>query len=89
MLQQGAIASNLRELHPCFTNIKVQTILPVVDFQEVNEVMDTNKCSLPVLSVLRMSLGLGNKNFTSIALLSGYCQVPLAPESRKFTVISK
>ncbi len=88
MLQQGVIVPNLRELHSYLRSIKVQEILPVVDFTEVNEVTDANKRALPVLSDLRMSLSLSNINFSSLELLSGYWQVPLAPESRKVTVIS-
>ncbi len=36
-----------------------------------------------------MSLGRGNTIFSSLDLLSGYWQLPMAPESREITVFSK
>ncbi len=43
---------------------------------------------LPVLRDLLMSLGRGNKIFSSLDLLSGYWQLPRAPESREITAFS-
>ncbi len=43
---------------------------------------------LSVLSDLLMSLGHGNNIFSSLDLLSGYWQVPMASESRKITAFS-
>ncbi len=61
---------------------------PVIDFRKVNEVTEDDRYPLPVLSDLLMSLGQGNKIFSSLDLLSGYWQVPLAPESREVTAFS-
>ncbi len=54
----------------------------------MNEVTEDDRYPLPVLSDLLMSLGQGNKIFSSLDLLSGYWQVPLAPESREVTAFS-
>ncbi len=43
---------------------------------------------LPVMSDLLMFLGHGSKIFSSLDLLSGYWQVPMAHESRKITAFS-
>ncbi len=56
-------------------------------FGKVNEVMENDRFPLLVLSNLLMSLGHSNK-FFSTDLLSGYWQVPLAPESREITAFS-
>ncbi len=49
---------------------------------------EDDRYPLPVLSDLLMSLGQGNQIFSSLDLLSGYWQVPLAPESREVTAFS-
>ncbi len=54
----------------------------------MNEVTEDDRYPLPVLSDLLMSLGQGNKIFSSLDLISGYWQVPLAPESRDVTAFS-
>ncbi len=61
---------------------------PVIDFRKINEVTEDDRFPLPVLSDLLMSLGHGNKFFSSLDLLSGFWQVPLAPESREITAFS-
>ncbi len=61
---------------------------PVIDFRKVNEVTEDDRNPLPVLSDLLMSLGQGNKIFSSLDLLSGYWQVPMAPESKEVTAFS-
>ena len=61
---------------------------PVIDFRKVNEVTEDDRFPLPVLNDLLMSLGLGNTIFSSLDLLSGYWQVPMAPESRAVTAFS-
>lgn len=48
---------------------------PVMDFQKVNEITTDDRFLLPILKDLLMSLGQGNKTFTSIDLLLGYWQV--------------
>ncbi len=61
------------------------TLRPVIDFRRVNEVTVD---PLPVLRDLLMCLGRGNKVFSSLDLLSGYWQLPMAPESREVTALS-
>ena len=61
---------------------------PVVDFRKVNAVTEDDRFPLPVLRDLLMSLGQGNKYFTSLDLLSGYWQVPMAPKSKPITAFS-
>ena len=61
---------------------------PVFDFRHVNEVTENERFPLPVLKDLLMSLELGNKYFSSLDLVSGYWQVPMAPESRAITAFS-
>ncbi len=43
---------------------------------------------LPVLRNLLMCLGRGNKVFSTLDLLSGYWQLPIAPNSREVTAFS-
>ncbi len=64
---------------------KDSTLRPVIDFRRVNEVTVDDHYSLPVLRDLLMCLGRGNKVFSSLDLLSGYWQLPMAPESREVT----
>ncbi len=54
----------------------------------MNEVTEDDRYPLPVLSDLLISLGQGNKIFSSLDLLIGYWQVPLAPESKEVTAFS-
>ncbi len=61
---------------------------PVIDFLKVNEVTEDDRYPLPVLCALLMSLGQGNTIFSSLDLLSGYWQVPMATESREITAFS-
>ncbi len=61
---------------------------PVIDFRHVNEVTEDERFPLPVQKDLLMSLGRGNKFFSSLDLVSGYWQVPTAPESRAVTAFS-
>ncbi len=61
------------------------TLRPVIDFRRVNDVAVDDHCPLPVLRDLLMCLGRGNKVFSSLDLLSGYWQLPMAPESREVT----
>ncbi len=60
----------------------------VIDFRKVNEVPEDDRYPLPVLGDLLMSLGQGNTIFSSLDLLSGYRQVPMAAESRDITAFS-
>ncbi len=55
---------------------------------KLNEINEGYRYPLPVLSDLLMSLGYCNTIFSSLDLLSGYWQVPMAPESRKMTAFS-
>ncbi len=56
---------------------------PVIDFRKVNEVTEDDRYPMPVLGDLLMSLEQGNTIFSSLDLLSGYWQVPMAAESRE------
>ncbi len=60
---------------------------PVIDFRKVNEVTVIEQLPLLVLSDL-MNLGEGNKFFSSLDLVSGYWQVPMAPELHQITAFS-
>ncbi len=64
------------------------TYRPVIDFRKLNAVTEGETFPLPVLSDLLMNLGEGNKFFSPLDLLSGYWQVPMDPESRKYTAFS-
>ncbi len=61
---------------------------PVIDFRRANEVTEDDRYPLPILKDLLMSLGQGNKIFSSLHLLSGYWQVPMAPKSREIIAFS-
>ncbi len=61
---------------------------PVIDFRKLSEVTTDDRFPLPVLKDLLLSLGQGNKIFTSLDLLSGYWQVPMAESSREITAFS-
>ncbi len=90
MLEQGVIQNSRSPWNsPLFLVPKKDgSFRPVIDFQKVNEVTEDDRYPLPVLSDLLMSLGQGNQIFSSLDLLSGYWQVPLAPESREVTAFS-
>ena len=68
---------------------KEKSFRPVIDFRSVNDVTVDDHYPLAVLSDLLMSLGRGNKIFTSMELLSGYWQVPLASDSCEVMEFSK
>ncbi len=61
---------------------------PVIDFRKVSEITEDDRFTLPVLGDLLMSLGQANTIFSSLDLLSGYWQVPMAAESREITAFS-
>ncbi len=88
MLKQGVIQhSRPPWIHPCSWSEKGWTIYkPAINFRILNEVTEDYSHPLPILSDSLMSLGQGNKIFSSLNLLSGYWQVPLAPESRKIAL---
>ncbi len=90
MLDQGIIQeTNSPWNSPLFLLPKKDgTLSPITDFRRVNEVTVDNHYPLPVLQDLLMGLGRGNKVFSSLDLLSGYWQLPMAPESREVTVFS-
>ncbi len=64
------------------------TLGPVIDFRRVKEVTIDNHYPLPVFRDLLTCLGRGNKVFSSLDILSGYWQLPMAPESREVTTFS-
>ena len=90
MLQQGVIQHSRSPWNsPLFLVPKKDgNFRPVIDFRKVNDVTEDDRFPLPVLSDLLMSLGHGNKVFSSLDLLSGYWQVPLHPKSREITAFS-
>ncbi len=63
-------------------------IRPVIDFRKVNEVTVCEQFPLPVFSDPLINLGERNKFFSSLDLLTGYWQVPMAPEPRQITAFS-
>ncbi len=90
MLDQGVIQeSNSPWNSPLFLVPKKDgTLCPVGDFWRVNEVTVDNFYPLAVLRDLLMCLGRGNKVFSSLDLLSGYWQLPMAPDSREVMAFS-
>ena len=68
--------------------IKDNTWHPVIDYRKLNSVTVSDRFPLPVLADLLQSLGEHNTVFSSLDLISGYWQVPLAPESRPLTAFS-
>ncbi len=90
MLDQGVIQeSNSPWNSPLFLVPKKDgTLRPVIDFRRVNEVTVDDHYRLPDLQDLLMCLGIGHKVFSSLDLLSGYLQLPMAPESREATAFS-
>ena len=95
MLQQGVIQPSTSAWNsPMFlvpkksTDGITQEWRPVIDYRRVNKVTEDDRFHLPVLKDLLMSLGSGNSAYSSLDLLSGYWQVPMAPESRHITAFS-
>ncbi len=90
MLQQGVIQPSKSPWNlPLFLVPKKDgQFRPVIDFRKINEVTEDDRLKFPVLSDLLMSLGHGNKVFSSLDLLSCYWQVPLAPDSMEITAFS-
>ncbi len=90
MLDQGVIQHSRSPWNsPLFlVPKKDESFRLVIDFRKVNEVTEDNRCPLPVLGDLLMSLGQGNTVFSNLDLLSWYWQVPMAAESRDITAFS-
>ncbi len=90
MLDQGVIQHSRSPWNSPFFLVpkKDGSLRPVIDFRKVNEVTEDDRYPLPVLGDLLMSLGSGNTIFSSLDLLSGYWQVPMAAESREITAFS-
>ena len=90
MMNQGVIQESCSPWNsPIFlVPKKDKSFRPVIDFRRVNDVTVDDHYPLPVLSDLLMSLGRGNKIFTSLDLLSGYWQVSLASELREVKAFS-
>ncbi len=90
MMGQGVIQeSNSPWNSPLFLVLKKNgTLRSTIDFRRLNEVTVDDHYPLPVLRDLLMCLGRGNKVFSSLDLLSGYWQLPMAPESREVTAFS-
>ena len=60
---------------------------PCVDFRSLNSITVPDRFPLPVLSEVLNGLG-GKKVFSTLDLLSGFWQVPLAEESKDLTAFS-
>ncbi len=90
MKAQGVIQDSLSPWNsPIFlVPKKGRSFRPVIDFRCVNEVTEDEKYQLPVLEDLLMSLGKGNRYFSSLDFLAGYWQVKMAPASRAVTAFS-
>ncbi len=71
-----------------FWRVNEVTVDDVIDFRRVNEVTVDDHYPLPVLRDLLMCLRRRNKVFSSLDLLIGYWQLPMAPESREVTAFS-
>ncbi len=88
-LEQGVIQESSSPWNSIFLVLKKDgTFCPVIDFWQVNEVTVDDHHPLPVLWDLLMCLGRGNKVFSSLDLLTGYWQLPMAPKSREVTAFS-
>ncbi len=61
---------------------------PVVDYRKLNKLCKQERFPQPVLQDILMSIGLENSVFTTLDLVSGYWQVPLTEESKKYTTFS-
>ena len=61
---------------------------PVVDFRRLNQCTASQRFPLPILTDLLHSLGENNSIFSTLDLMSGFWQVPLAPDSRPLTAFS-
>ncbi len=90
MLKQDVIqASRSVRNSPLFLIYKKDgQFRPVIDIRKVDEVTKDDRCPLSVPSDLLLSLRHGSKVCSILNLLSGYWQVPVAPESRKITAFS-
>ena len=90
MLKQGVVVENASGWNsPIFVVPKRDGGLrPVIDYRKINAATEDDKFPLPVLSDLLMSLGEGNRYFTSLDMLSGYWQIPVAKESQDITAFS-
>ncbi len=90
MLDQGVIQNSCSSWNsPLFlVHQKDKSFRPIIDFRHVSDVTVDDHYPLLVLSDLFISLGSGNKIFSSLDLLSGYYQVPMAPASLEVTDFS-
>ena len=90
MMEQGVVQESYSPWNSAIFLVpkKDKSFRTVIDFRHVNDVTVDDHYPLPILSDLLMSLGRGNKIFSSLDLLSGYWQVPLAPESQEVTAFS-
>ncbi len=90
MLDQGVIQHSRSSWNsPLFLVLKKDgSFRPVIDFRKVNEITEDDRYPMPVLGDLLMSLWQGNTIFSSLDLLSGYWQAPMAVESREITAFS-
>ncbi len=90
MLQQGIIQPSLSPWNSLLFLIpkKDGQFILAVGFRKVTEVTKDDRYPLLALSDLLMSQGHGNKNISSLGLLSGYWEVPMASDSRKITAFS-
>ncbi len=89
MLNQGLIQKSAPlGIHHFLVPKHDGTFQPVIDIRRVNEVTVDNHYLSPVLRDFLMCLGRGNRVFSSLDLVSGYWQVPVAKASRELTDFS-
>ncbi len=81
MLDQGVIQNSCSLWNsPLFlVPKKDKSFRLIIDFRSVNDVTVDDHYPLPILRDLLMSLGRRYEIFSSLDLLSGYWQVPMAP----------
>lgn len=59
----------------------------VIDFRKLNEITDQDAYPLPVIDTILSQLG-NAKFFSALDLSSGFHQIPMHPDSKKFTAFS-
>ena len=89
MVRQGVVSPSASPFNSPLILVpkKDGSFRPCVDFRALNSITLPDRYPLPVLSEVLNSLG-GKKVFSTLDLLSGFWQVPLAEESKELTAFS-